>query len=332
MLISGITEKETRAGGGAKTENHELHRLLGPLHVTLTVPGQAEPREMRALEAIEKVARSHEPVWITGEIGTGAIWLAQILHDMTPDSGAFIREDCVPGRAPKLAEGRGLLFFCSPERLLPEHQEEILAYLQRTDLRHLEGLRTLSPSPRVMAWSQPGVNALVRGGLVMPALGQALGRIQVAIPPLRAQRESLDAFARAILEDIAAHEGLQVRRLTTDALAALRAYHWPGNLTELHSLLERACLLTPPDQTEIDSDELPLAMQPPLREAALANGGHRARTMSEIEAEAIRAAIEGNNGNLVRAARELRIGRATLYRKLKKYGIPTRTERRQLSR
>jgi DNA-binding NtrC family response regulator len=296
----------------------------------LTLPGQSEPREVRAMEAIEKVARSHEPLWITGEIGTGAAWLAQVIHDATTESGPFQREDCAPGRSPKLIQGRGTLFFCSPERLLPEHQEEILAYLQRTDLRHLEGLRTVTPFPRVMAWSQSGVTALVRGGLVLPALGQALGRMQVAIPPLRAQRESLDAFAQAILEEIASHEGLTVRRLTPDALSALRAYHWPGNLTELHSLLERACLLSPPDQVEIDSDNLPLALQPPLRETPSA--GHRPRTMSEIEDEAIRAAIDGNNGNLVRAARELRIGRATLYRKLKKYGIPTRSERRQLIR
>jgi DNA-binding NtrC family response regulator len=65
---------------------------------------------------------------------------------------------------------------------------------------------------------------------------------------------------------------------------------------------------------------------------ALHAAAHRPRTMSEIEAEAIRTAIEGNSGNLVRAARELRIGRATLYRKLKKYGIPTRSQQRQLAR
>ncbi|MGD8396298.1 MAG: helix-turn-helix domain-containing protein, partial [Candidatus Eiseniibacteriota bacterium] len=150
--------------------------------------------------------------------------------------------------------------------------------------------------------------------------------------------ESIGTFADAVLAQIAAHEGVMFRRLSSEALAALSRYHWPGNLAELHSMLERACLLADPSHNLLELSDLPADLQsrptpplgtmlPPMPQPVVQQ--HQPRTMQEIEAEAIRAAIEHNNGNLVRAARELRIGRATLYRKLKKYGIPTRTERRQ---
>jgi DNA-binding NtrC family response regulator len=337
MLTSGIaTEKDWRTTTAAP----DLHHLLAPLHLLASTPAAAEPREMKASEVIERIARMHEPVWISGEVGAGAMWLARALHDQSPQGGAFVRRDCEPGRAVVIPDGHGTLLLCSPERLSLEHQEALLAQLQRTDLRHLEGLRTVSPAPRVMAWSAAQLSTLVRTGRILPGLAQALGRVQISVPPLRAQREPIDHFARAILEQIAYDEGLPVRRLTSEALASLRSYSWPGNLTELHSLLERACLLADPEQIELDAADLPVGtpkpseipMVPSFAGSGAIAAGREARTMSEIEAEAIRTAIDGNSGNLVRAARELRIGRATLYRKLKKYGIPTRTQKRQLAR
>jgi two-component system response regulator PilR (NtrC family) len=339
MLTSGIaTEKDWRTG----TPTPDLHHLLTPLHLLASTPTLPEPREVKALEVIERIARMHEPVWITGEVGAGAVWVARALHEHSVPGGTFARRDCDPTRPVAIPEGHGTLLLCSPERLSIEHQEALLAQLQRTDLRHLEGLRTVTPSPRVVAWSATALPTLVRTGRILPGLAQALGRVQITVPPLRAQREPIDYFARAILEQIAAEEGLLVRRLTSDALAALRSYSWPGNLTELHSLLERACLLADPDQLELDASDLPLGAPKGGSEGATApsfemaasplTASREPRTMSEIEALAIRQAIEGNGGNLVRAARELRIGRATLYRKLKKYGIPTRTQKRQLAR
>jgi len=350
MLTSGIAaEKDWRP---TTTTGHDVHHLLSPLSLLVTSPAHPDAREMRALEAIERVGRMHEPVWITGEVGAGAVWLARGIHDQESQSGPFVRRDCEPGRPVILPDGRGTLLLCSPERLSVEHQEALLAQLQRTDLRHLEGLRTVTPAPRVIAWSAVSLPVLVRTGRILPGLAQALGRVQITVPPLRAQRESIDTFARAILEQIAAEEGLAIRRLKPEAAAALRQYSWPGNLTELHSLLERACLLAQTDRIELDAADLPFAapiatamtagtpmngtapLSAPaaLPSPALHSAAHRPRTMSEIEAEAIRTAIEGNSGNLVRAARELRIGRATLYRKLKKYGIPTRSQKRQLAR
>ncbi|HWN80584.1 MAG TPA: hypothetical protein VNM87_00670, partial [Candidatus Udaeobacter sp.] len=297
MLTSGIAaDRDWRT-----TAAPDLHHLLTPLHLLTSTPSQPEPREVKALEGIERISRLHDPVWITGEIGAGAVWVARALHEHSPQGGTFVRRDCDPTRPVTLPEGHGTLLLCSPERLSIEHQEALLAQLQRTDLRHLEGLRTVSPAPRVMAWSATALPTLVRTGRILPGLAQALGRVQITVPPLRSQREPIDYFARAILDQIAAEEGLPVRRLTSEALAALRSYSWPGNLTELHSLLERACLLADPDQMELDAPDLPVA---PAKHpdgpvnvsygAASLAASREPRTMSEIEAEAIRTAIDGN--------------------------------------
>ena len=232
-----------------------------------------------------------------------------------------------------------MLFLNHVERLMRDHQEQLSGSMRHSDMRHLEGLRTIPPAPRIVVWSTLSIEDLIRTGRIQPSMGQVFARLTVTIPPLRSQPESIGTFADAVLAQIASHEGLTSRRLSSDALATLSQYHWPGNLTELHSMLERACLLADPSHDLLEVSDLPPDMQ--NRTTATPTGTvdygvpqpapkvHQPRTMQEIEAEAIRAAIEHNNGNLVRAARELRIGRATLYRKLKKYSIPTRSERRK---
>lgn len=343
MLIPGCADTETR------TEPHDVIHLLRPLRVHLITSAEPTPRELTAAAAIEALAKISEPLWITAEVGAGASSFAQALYERSDESGPFVRQECETGVAPVVPEGRGLLFLNHVERLSIEHQQQLCAGLHQGDMRHLEGLRTIPPAPRVVVWSTLSLEDLIRAGRVVPAMGQVFARLSVSIPPLRNQPESIGRFADAVLAQIAAHEGLTVRRLSEAALEILGHYHWPGNLAELHSMLERACLLADPAHDLLEVADLPADIQVHAAigaSAAPAAGttaafesaamplqppvpAHQPRTMQEIQAEAIRNAIDHNNGNLVRAARELRIGRATLYRKLKKYGIPTRSERRK---
>jgi DNA-binding NtrC family response regulator len=342
MLIPGCAESETRS------EPHDAFHLLRPLRVYVATSAETTPREMTAAAAVEAYAKTTDPLWITAEVGAGASWFAQSLYDRSTDGGPFVRQECEHGIAPVIPEGRGLLFLNHVERLTTDHQEQLCSGLKRSDLRHLEGLRTIPPAPRMVVWSTSSIEELVQTGKLNPSIAQTFTRLTVRIPPLRNQPESIGTFADAVLAQIAAHEGLTMRRLSSEALAVLSSYHWPGNLTELHSMLERACLLADPSHDLLEVTDLPVDMQSrapatrpsyetsatttpamPAATPATIKPPHQPRTMQEIEAEAIRAAIEHNNGNLVRAARELRIGRATLYRKLKKYGIPTRSERRK---
>ncbi len=332
MLIPGSTETETRSQLA-----HTTH-LLQPLHVLLSTQADPTPRDVAATSVVDTFARSSTPVWITAEPGAGGVWLAQAMFDRTQDGGAFVRQECEEGIAPVISDGRGVVFLSRPERLTREHQEILAQYLKRSDMQHLEGLRMVPPAPRVIAWSPRSVQDLVQAGQLLPVLGQWFGRLEVAIPPLRNQPEPIGAFADAVLNQVSAHEGIAKRRLTPEAIAVLGRHAWPGNLEELHTILERACLLADPSHAILDVTDLPTqltsapsgapAATPPAPQPVQPRT-HVPRTMQEIEAEAIRNAIEYNNGNLVRAARELRIGRATLYRKLKKYNIPTRSERRK---
>ncbi len=332
MLIPGCAETDTRS------ELHDVIHLLRPLRVLLTTPADPAPREMTATAAIETYAKTSDPLWITAEVGAGAAWFAQTLYERSTDGGPFVRQECEEGISPVVPEGRGMLFLNHVERLRRDHQEQLCGSMRQSDMRHLEGLRTIPPAPRMVVWSTMSIEDLIRAGRLLPNMGQAFSRLTITIPPLRNQPESIGTFADAVLAQIASHEGLTIRRLSSEALAVLSQYHWPGNLTELHSMLERACLLADPAHDLLEVSDLPTDMQhrsttlpssPDHSTMAPAPPTHQPRTMQEIEAEAIRAAIEYNNGNLVRAARELRIGRATLYRKLKKYGIPTRSERRK---
>jgi DNA-binding NtrC family response regulator len=168
------------------------------------------------------------------------------------------------------------------------------------------------------------------------------------VPPLRSRRDDITALARRFCARFAAQEGKHIRGLSSEALALLTGYDWPGNVRQLENALFRAVVLS-------ESDELTLAEFPqiaarvdgfdvrippvPLHAAApaqrevirievrdphamrpLDDHGH-VRKLDEMEAELIRFALAYYRGQMSEVARKLGIGRSTLYRKMKDLGV-----------
>ncbi|MBC7186434.1 MAG: helix-turn-helix domain-containing protein, partial [Calditrichaeota bacterium] len=142
----------------------------------------------------------------------------------------------------------------------------------------------------------------------------------IKLPPLRERKEDIPALAAFFLKKYSQEEGKEIEGISPDALELLMAYHWPGNVRELENAIERAVVLAA--TKEIMPSDLPAAVRA-LGEKRLYEADHTlANWIEKLEEEALRQALLECGGNVSQTAKKLGIGRATIYRKAKKYGLP----------
>jgi len=142
----------------------------------------------------------------------------------------------------------------------------------------------------------------------------------IRLPPLRDRREDIPHLAAHFLKRYTSREGKKVEGIHQDALQRLMRYHWPGNVRELENVVERAVVITnaaeillddlPPHIARFDQDDMPYP------EDTLP------RWIEKMEEDILRKTLYEFEGNISQAAKKLGIGRATIYRKAKKYNLP----------
>jgi DNA-binding NtrC family response regulator len=141
--------------------------------------------------------------------------------------------------------------------------------------------------------------------------------VELLVPTLRERRDDIMPLARSFLADAALRMGRDIAGLLPRAVDQLLRYQWPGNVRELENAMERAVALARGHR--IDIDDLPEEIRQAF--AAPVFSGDSIRPLCDIEQEYILAVLARNDGNQTRTAKQLGIGSATLYRKLKKYGL-----------
>ncbi len=309
---------------------------------------------MRGLfRQLDRVAASDITVLIQGESGTGKELVAQAIHDHSArSSGPLIAVNCAaipqslqdaelfghekgaftgadrmrPGRFEQ-ADG-GTLFLDEVAELSPELQAKLLRVLQERRFERVGGTKTLSTDFRLVAATHRNLAKMVEDGEFRQDLFFRLAVLELSVPPLRDRVGDVDFLAAQFIQTLAAETGRTVPRLSPALQAVLRAYAWPGNVRELRNVLQRAMVVC-------EGDTLDLADLPPRVHAsaevskavAVADTGEtaavvaRGGSLADIERAAIEEALRATGGNLSEVTRRLGIGRATLYRRLKKYGI-----------
>jgi DNA-binding NtrC family response regulator len=307
----------------------------------------SSPAMRRLGGQIELLAAGTAPVLLTGETGTGKGWLAKLLHARSPRSRApFVEVNCAGLSATfldselfghekgaftdakhakrglfELADG-GTLFLDEIGDLAPELQPKLLKVLESQTFRRLGGTRELTVDVRLVAATHVDLRDAVRARRFREDLYYRLAVLPLHLPPLRERgAEEIARLARALLDDLRRRIGRGPTRLTAEALVALTRYAWPGNIRELRNVLERVLLLA------ADADAVEPAHLPPEIQSA-AGGAPAGAAEGELSlAAAERAhilrvlALSGHNK--VQAARALGISRATLYGKLRDYGLDT---------
>ena len=326
------------------TENKLLREQVKSRHGFGAMIGQA-PEMDRLYRIIAKAASSTHPVLILGESGTGKELVARSIHY----SGAlrdrpFVPVDC-GSLVPTLIESElfgyvkgaftgavrskdgllsaaegGTVFLDEVGELPIDLQAKLLRALQEKEIRPVGGTRAIAINVRILAATNRDLEAAVQQGTFRRDLYFRLNVLTLRVPPLRERKQDIPLLAGHILERVARTTGVQ-RNISDDALKLMLNYDWPGNVRELENCLERACALTTGPTVHIV--DLPTALQnfhaqTPVVEVDTEASG--IAPLAELEKRAILHAISALHGDKLEAAKQLGIGKTTLYRKLKEFG------------
>lgn len=251
---------------------------------------------------------------LTGERGTGADTVAQLLHSLSPfRTGTFLRLDPAAAqrrlRKPRrlLREATGGVLYLPDVDQLPAAGQEALERLLRLNRLHPYALITSTCRD---------LRSLAAAGEFSPALAESLGSIQIDIPSLHDRREDIPLLAESLLREACASSETAVPKLTPGFLEAASQYDWPGNLDELRSAM--SWLAAMPHTGSLDAHALESALRS-LRHASQAAEAPAAVRMVKLDLvvqEHIRSVLTACQGNKLRASVVLGISRSTLYRTL----------------
>jgi Two-component response regulator PilR len=309
-------------------------------------------RELRAM--IERLARSQAPVHITGESGTGKELAARLIHARSPrGERPFVPVNCgaIPAELMEseffghlkgsftgalrdkaglfqAADG-GTLFLDEIAELPMSMQAKLLRALQERAIRPVGAETETAVNVRVISATHQNLAERVADGSFRQDLYYRLNVIELRTPPLREHADDIPLLADAVIRRIAAVNHLPTPpKLSSAALARLRAHPFPGNVRELENVLERAVALC--DEQSIAPEHLDLrrpaaAPAVTLRGAVPAATPHAPVTldseMADIERRAILAALDRTHWNRTRAAELLGMSFRQLRYRIKKLGL-----------
>jgi len=344
-------------------ENVHLRQQLDQRYGLDSIVG-ADDRMKRIYDVVEAVAASKTTVLMTGESGTGKSLIARAIHRRSPRADeAFVEISCgsipeslleselfghvkgaftgahadKPGRF--LAAHGGTLFLDEINSASPGMQLKLLRVLQERTFEPVGSHRPVEVDVRVILATNQPLEQLVAGGQFRQDLYYRINVVTITLPPLRERLADIPLLAEHFLAEKAADMGRQITGFSAEAMAALRAYAFPGNVRELENVVERAVVLS--RSTRIGVEDLPGHItgheSNPLMQgrggaglpgAPGASSGAEPWTprplreaLEEPEKQIILAALEANDWNRQQTAEQLDINRTTLYKKIKQYDL-----------
>ena len=330
-----------RENARLRTQETQDHSLIGE--------GQAAAAMRNQLE---RVARAASRVVLSGPPGSGKEVAARYIHarsgraeqPFVVSNAATIEphmmEAVLFGRV--LDDGRiekglfdrahgGTLFFDEVAEMPLGTQAKILRILVDQSFTRVGGGETARVDVRLISGTTRDLKAEIAAGRFREDLYHRINVVPIEVPSLDARREDIPALANHFVEQISLMQGLQRRRLTSEALAALQTFQWPGNVRQLRNLIERLMILGG-DGLDISAEEL----TSDIGRSAQADGGgglsaHQAslplREARELfERDYLVAQINRFGGNISKTASFVGMERSALHRKLKSLAITTESQ------
>lgn len=287
---------------------------------------------------IDKVAATDANVLILGENGTGKELVARAIHQkslrknnsfVSVDMGAITetlfeselfghkkgaftdaREDR-PGRF-ELANG-GTLFLDEIGNLSMPLQSKLLSVLQSREVTRVGANQSTSVDIRLICATNMPVHEMVQEGKFRQDLLYRVNTVEIRIPPLCERVDDIPMLAQHFLSFYARKYHKEVISISEAAITKLRKYAWPGNVRELQHAIERAVIMADSKSLQ-ESDFL-------FNRKGGAPTDNDSLNLDEVEKAAVAKAIQLHNGNISKAAEELGLTRASLYRRMEKYGL-----------
>jgi two-component system response regulator AtoC len=322
-----------------KTENRLLREQLKARKGFAGLVGTSAGMQ-KVFRLILMAAPKRQPVLILGESGTGKELVARAIHAQSPwKEKPFVPVDC-GALTPTLIEselfghvrgaftganqarqgllasaGGGTVFLDEIAELPVELQSKLLRALQEHEVRPIGGNVWTRLDARIIAATNQNVEDAVKRGSFRRDLYFRLNVMTIKVPPLRERKADLPALVHDFIDR---HRVAETRAagISYDAMNRLMAYNWPGNVRELENFIQRALVLGTGKVIEVK--DLP---SPVLYPTLSAGADCQVLPLKDIERQAIMHALETAGGDRVRAAKMLGIGKTTIYRKLKEFGL-----------
>ena len=341
VSLQRVTETLKDAERKLNERKRALVRVAHHADEPLGIVARSAPMS-QVVDLARRVAKVDPTVLITGESGSGKERIARLVHEeSTRAAGPFIAINCgaiteslletelfghtrgaftgATADRPGLFEAAhgGTLLLDEVGEVSPGMQVKLLRALQEHEIRRVGENKSRRVDVRVLAATNRDLAFGVANGTFRQDLYYRLKVVELHVPPLRDRREDILPLARVLLTDAAQRMKRKISGLSPRTADQLLHYAWPGNVRELENAMERAVALARGRRVELDDlpEEVRSALPQPI-----ARGGP-VRPLNEVEKEYILSALELNGGNQTRTAQQLKIGAATLYRKLKSYGL-----------
>jgi DNA-binding NtrC family response regulator len=327
-----------------RLENQILRQELSQRCISFkNIIGNSDAMQ-RVFTVMEKVVPSKANILITGESGTGKGLVAQAIHETGPRMGKpFISINCgaIPenlleselfghkkgaftsavddkkGLVPMAHEGT--LFLDEIGELPPALQVKLLHVIQTKELTPVGDTRVITVDIRLIAATNADLTQRVKEGRFREDLFYRLNVIEIHMPPLRDRRDDIPLLVKHYIGAFAQESGKAIRDVDYEAMKAMMAYDWPGNIRELRNTLERATVLAEGDV--ITLHDLPDKLRA-IDVEGIATSSLR-QAMDDFERDYIQRGLAESKGNKETTAERLGIDLATLYRKIKKLKIET---------
>ncbi len=298
----------------------------------------ASPGMEHVLEMIRTVAETDSSVVIRGESGTGKELVARAIHAQSRrryfplvavnsgsipetlleselfghEKGAYTGAQYRRKGKIELANG-GTLFLDEIGDVTPKMQIDLLRVLETHRFTRLGGNQEIGSDFRLICATHKNLEKLVEEERFREDLFYRINVFSIQVPPLRERPEDVLPLARFFVEKYARAMGKPLRDVSPEAEAVLLAYRWPGNVRELENAVERAMVVG--KGPALGVRDLPLAVGDTSADEP------QARSLAALEKDHVARVLRDCDGNVTQAAKVLGIDRATLYNKLKRYGL-----------
>ena len=297
----------------------------------------------QVVDLVRRVAKVDSTVLIFGESGSGKERIARLVHDeSTRAAGPFVAVNCgaltetlletelfghargaftgaIADRAGLFeAAHAGTLFLDEIGEVSPGMQVKLLRAIQEREIRRVGDNKNRKVDVRILAATNRDLAKAVADGTFRQDLFYRINVVDLRLPALRERREDILPLARVLLADAALRMKRKISGVAPKAADQLMRYTWPGNVRELENAMERAVAFALPSTTRVELEDLPEEVRMAVAKPMATNG--QALPLEEVEKEHILATLALNDGNQTLTAKHLKIGAATLYRKLKRYG------------
>lgn len=296
------------------------------------------PKMKQIIELIKVVAKSNTTVLITGESGTGKELVARAIHSQSrrrdrpfvPVSCAALPESLLSSELFGHEKGaftgahiqrkgkiefanRGTLFLDEIGEMSANIQVHLLRVLEEKEFARVGGNELVRADVRIISATNKDLKKAVASGQFREDLYYRLNVVNIELPPLRERREDILLLSRHFLKKFTLENQKEISGFSREVNDFLLKYQWPGNVRELENTIERAVILARGRHIGIDS-----LLQ---RASELGTSAIPGTSLKEVERNHITGVLKQTSGNYTEAARILRISRATLYNKVKAYGL-----------